>query len=258
MSEKLCTLRTKGGGGGKYTETSLWTNSAPTSSFAGQDVTLSESFDNYKYVKVRYKLSTTNNTEAALIVTSDDLKKSLGGDNQININFGGRTTTTRDRIIRYVNTTTLTFTVAYHLNGTTTSTSDLIPLEILGLNELDHGTALSTFEIMGISAGTSTFQISVNSSDSTLMDVNTGTGVQTSSFTVKRNAKGKVYFFFGNRSSVTQYGTITFKGTTYRPDSYSTSTQVGIDVEFSANDTISVTCGKSSANGIGMVFVEEK
>jgi len=139
MAEKLCALRKKGGGGQQYTETSLWTNSSPTSDFAGQDVTLSESFDNYKYVKVRYKLSKTNNTEAALIVTSDDLKKSLGGDNQINMNFGGRTTTTRDRIVRYINSTTLTITVAYHLNGTTTSTSDLIPLEILGLNELDHG-----------------------------------------------------------------------------------------------------------------------
>ena len=142
MSETLCTLRTKGGGGGRYTETSLWTNSAPTSNFAAQAVTLSDSIDNYKYVKIRYRLSTSNTTEFSDIVTVSDLKRSLSGDNQMLVGLDGRTTATWARYITYTNSTSLSVTTAYQLSGTSSSQSALIPLEILGLNELATGRKL--------------------------------------------------------------------------------------------------------------------
>ena len=41
----------KCGGGKTLTETTLWTNSSPTASFASQDVTLLYSIDNYDYIK---------------------------------------------------------------------------------------------------------------------------------------------------------------------------------------------------------------
>ena len=58
MAEKLCTLRGAGGGGAKQTETVLWTNSSPTSNFADQNVTLSDSMSNYDYLKFTYKKAT--------------------------------------------------------------------------------------------------------------------------------------------------------------------------------------------------------
>ena len=78
MSEKLCTLRTKGGGGGKYTETSLWTNPSPTSSFSGQTVTLSDSVSNYKYIAIKsgFNSSYYSDSESmTIVVPVDELKR---------------------------------------------------------------------------------------------------------------------------------------------------------------------------------------
>ena len=76
MSEALCELRKKGGGGGKYTETSLWTNSAPTSSFAQQEVTLSDNIDNYDFIKVNFRNSTSDSTEIGTLISASDVAKS--------------------------------------------------------------------------------------------------------------------------------------------------------------------------------------
>ena len=43
-----------GGGGGMLEETVLWTNPSPTSDFAAQTVTLSDSISNYDYIKFEY------------------------------------------------------------------------------------------------------------------------------------------------------------------------------------------------------------
>ena len=62
MSETLCTLRTKGGGGSGFDETVLWTNASPTSSFTAQVITLSESIDNYDFIKLEYRRTTSDAT----------------------------------------------------------------------------------------------------------------------------------------------------------------------------------------------------
>lgn len=140
MSETLCTLRTKGGGGGKYTETSLWTNSAPTSNFAAQTVTLSDSIDNYKYIKIKYCFSASYNTGNYLsdyIISVDELKKApypeASGTARLNFSFARMNTSNvaSYRRFYYASSTTVRFG--------STDTNALIPLEILGLNELDHG-----------------------------------------------------------------------------------------------------------------------
>lgn len=146
MSETLCTLRGTGGGGGRYKETSLWTNSAPTSGFAGQEVTLSDSIDNYKYIKINYAYAASYNTgkcNTSIIVSVDDFKKmtyntsdrhnigSLSVQNQANVAY--------NRILFYVSNTTVRFGTCYQQGTNTASNTNNIPLEILGLNELDHG-----------------------------------------------------------------------------------------------------------------------
>lgn len=72
MAEKLCELKKKGGGGGELKETTLWTNSRPTSSFPVQSVTLPD-ITPYKLVKVTFRISTSNSTEYYELYTPDQL-----------------------------------------------------------------------------------------------------------------------------------------------------------------------------------------
>ena len=140
MSEKLCTLRTKGGGGGRYTETSLWTNASPTSSFAAQDVTLSDSIDNYKYIAIKYKFDTSSNVEGSVIFLVSDIKKSVQGVDTIVSCIGASPQGIANyaRRVFYTSNTKIRIETATAMNKTGTSTAYVIPLEILGLNELDH------------------------------------------------------------------------------------------------------------------------
>ena len=142
MSEKLCTLRTKGGGGGKYTETSLWTNSAPTSNFAAQDITLSDSMANYKYLKFRFKVSTSNTTESSCEILVSDLNKSLGGANTPWMLIGTTDSAPSNvytRKIQKKSDSVINIDAGLARNVVSTNNAYVIPLEILGLNELAHG-----------------------------------------------------------------------------------------------------------------------
>ena len=139
MSEKLCTLRTKGGGGGKYTETSLWTNPSPSSDFAAQTITLSDDMDNYEYIKIKYCFSASYNTGNYLsdyIISVDELKKSpypeASGTARLNFSLARMNTSNVAcyRKFYYASSTTVRFG--------STDTNALIPFEILGLNEVNH------------------------------------------------------------------------------------------------------------------------
>lgn len=61
-------------GGGTLKETTLWTNSAPTSQFAGITVTLSSPIDGFDLICFKYRSSTTNaNTYTTYFITSEFL-----------------------------------------------------------------------------------------------------------------------------------------------------------------------------------------
>lgn len=71
MAEKLCTLRTKGGGGGaKQVETVLWTNSNPTSSsgWTPQTITLSGNKSDYDYIKFIFAFNYNNPSSTINVV----------------------------------------------------------------------------------------------------------------------------------------------------------------------------------------------
>lgn len=147
MSETLCTLRTKGGGGGqKYTETSLWTNSSPSSNFAAQTITLSDNMTNYKYLKVTYINATGSSVSnvdivpvSAFITTGPQTRSALGS-----VGTTGGSARDFARNYKYVADNQINFGTACALNYAAAENNRIIPLEILGLNELDHGTKYIT------------------------------------------------------------------------------------------------------------------
>ena len=60
-------------GGGSDTETVLWTNGSPTSSFAQKTVTLSDNINNYDYIKMTFRYSTSDDTELVEIFPVENI-----------------------------------------------------------------------------------------------------------------------------------------------------------------------------------------
>ena len=135
-----------GGGGGQYTETSLWTNASPSSDYSGGTVTLSESVDNFKYIKVTLAYNKSNLTiTGSEIISVEDLKKAPypATGNNVGFYIGNNSASNNyARRIQYINGTSVNISSAYLITSATGSVanSQVIPLEILGLNELDTGT----------------------------------------------------------------------------------------------------------------------
>lgn len=121
-------------------ETVLWTNSAPTSSFASQTVTLSDSMDNYKYLAFKYRVNTSVEGDTTNIYSVEDIHKMLGsGTNNVNVGSldiyvsGGNT---YSRQIGYSSDTAILFKDSYRLNAQASANTTCIPTEIIGLNKL--------------------------------------------------------------------------------------------------------------------------
>ena len=119
---------------GGFSETTLWTNSSPTSSFAAQDVTLSQSFTNFDYIKINWRATKSNTTAASMIVPPSVLQNSSATANSNNVEFGTHTgSTVRARSIRYSSNTKLSISTAYNVNTSGNSTDYAIPTSIVGL-----------------------------------------------------------------------------------------------------------------------------
>ena len=130
-----------GGGGSQYTETSLWTNASPSSNFSTQTITLSDSISKYKYIKFTYKVGVSVNTSSSFVIDVTELKKSLSESYAPLLSYTcNYNSVARSRGIVYVSDTQLTIRASYNVNNTGGSDATCIPLEILGLNELDTGT----------------------------------------------------------------------------------------------------------------------
>ena len=85
MSEKLCALK-KRGGGGALTETTLWTNSSPTSNMAdGTLLTLSQPYSDFDYIKVEYNYSVNEQISYTVIFTKELFDSAFNGGA-----YGGR------------------------------------------------------------------------------------------------------------------------------------------------------------------------
>ena len=131
MSEVLAQLEKKGGGDLK--ETILWTNPSPTSSFGGVDVSLSETIENFKYVKLYFRISTSNSTQSATIYEKDIFKAFTSAGNGASGAISARQSNTNYfRRVAYKSPTEITY-----LNTVTASGgydgNYLIPLKFCGL-----------------------------------------------------------------------------------------------------------------------------
>ncbi len=117
------------------TETVLWTNSSPAAAFAAQNVTLSDSINNYRYIKIVWYGGTDNSEQAAILVTPEDFVKSQSGTNKIRILIGGFSGSNgRARTVDVVNPTTIAFSVAYNMNSSGSMTAITIPYQIIGIS----------------------------------------------------------------------------------------------------------------------------
>ena len=120
---------------GGFSETALWTNSAPTSNFAEQSVTLSQSFTNFDYIKINFRVSTSTSTSGAILVSKEMLQQATGNNvvkPSLCCNSGG---TGYARSVNCSSNTSLTIAKAYKFSSTSagTSTSVAIPTSIVGL-----------------------------------------------------------------------------------------------------------------------------
>lgn len=135
MAEKLCQLKKKGGAA--LTESILWTNSSPTSSFASKDISLNDSFLNYSYIKFSYKIKTSSSEEYQVLCPADLVKKSAFSTNVPIISIGARHATTGGttlvRFITYVSDTSLHFSNASVITSSTTDNSYNIITQITGV-----------------------------------------------------------------------------------------------------------------------------
>lgn len=155
MSEKLCTLRTQGGGGGgKQTETVLWTNSSPTSNFSAQNVTISDSVDNYDYIAITYRASGSVADMATVVTSVSDLKKSVGNNstNHTAVEMGAEFSsgTIISRMVSYVSSTSIGFSLGYQLNAAVSNAGWAIPTQIVGIKNMggkEQGSDWATISI---------------------------------------------------------------------------------------------------------------
>lgn len=128
-------------GGGALTETVLWTNPSPTSTFSGTECSLSSTLDNgYKYIKVTYRASTTDATEyevyfdAQSFINNGTLDQAgqylpaISTTIQVSSNYFQTV-----RCMRKGSNTSINVTQCYRLGQTTAYNNYAIPTKISGL-----------------------------------------------------------------------------------------------------------------------------
>lgn len=124
-----------GGGGGALSETVLWTNPSPTSNFATQTVTLSQSIENFDYIKFVHRISTSASNSGETIYSVSTFKTSSNSvaiQPVIAARTGGNGYPVRR--IRYVSDTTVSFLSTNNAgSGASYNDAYCIPLSIIGI-----------------------------------------------------------------------------------------------------------------------------
>lgn len=207
-----------GNGGSEYTETSLWTNPSPTSTFANQSVSLSQSMQNFKYLMVKYRLSTSDATEKNDIFETTKFT----ADNAGRFAYGGTVSSNYGRLFIKASDTQVTISDCKQFGGTGTTNTNFIPLEILGINELStEPVIMKKIGEISLPAGTATVtgNLSENISDYknllvSMVEYNgssipltgigsTILGLFTTNYFASNNPVG--YYGIGNQGSMSYY-----------------------------------------------------
>ncbi len=122
-------------GGGKMEETTLWTNSAPASTFAAQTITLSDDIDNYDYLKFYVRLSTSNNKSNSILISVDDFKNTGNAANSLNLAHSCyyAEAAIRNRHFFYGGDTSIGFGTCFNSGNSGSENTYLIPTKISGV-----------------------------------------------------------------------------------------------------------------------------
>lgn len=123
-------------GGGKPKETVLWTNSSPTSNFAAETVTLSQSIVGFDYIQITYarltSAQTTDEDIGILIIPTSKFLISSGNSRARAAMSSVYNNTNNYRIMRYDTDTTVAFSGCHTSSGSGINNA-CIPLKISGL-----------------------------------------------------------------------------------------------------------------------------
>lgn len=118
-------------------ETTLWTNSSPTSNFASQTVTLSDNISNYDYIAFDFRASTSDSTSYRVLYPSSEILNKWGTSNSTNNSTVGvlasRITGSAKRIVWRVATNKIGFDSGQGLWDSNTHNNLSIPTKISGL-----------------------------------------------------------------------------------------------------------------------------
>lgn len=119
---------------GWNSETTLWTNSSATSSFGAQNVTLSQSIQNFNYIKIICRASTSVSTTSEAIFSKSFVLSCVSGNAAPRMALSTRTgSQSYVRIINYASDTQIYFDTA-HKRATSGDTNGyVIPTSIVGL-----------------------------------------------------------------------------------------------------------------------------
>lgn len=125
-------------GSGGLTETTLWTNPSPTSAMnASTILSLSDDYTNYDFLRIKYRFSTTSAAEWDVIASKDSITTAIANtttSNRISMCIVG--TSTLVRTLSRSDSTTLRDLIVTNTRqwgGSTTSTTTVIPTEIIGM-----------------------------------------------------------------------------------------------------------------------------
>lgn len=122
-------------------ETVLYTNSDPTASYAGQTITLSQSIENFKYIKFKLRGQTSSGGEINYIIPVADWRNCKNNNStgpfalrSSYVHVASSTTYYMMRNFVYASDTTITVGAGSQVNGSYSNNSVLIPVTISGIN----------------------------------------------------------------------------------------------------------------------------
>lgn len=116
-----------------FSWTPLWTNSSPTSNFAGQTLTI-PTVNSYTYLKIEWKRGKSLNTIYSVIVPKADLQQYESESTSANAPYAINGTGGVSRSYRLISLTQFSFGSAYKLNQSGSDNSVAIPTAIYGGN----------------------------------------------------------------------------------------------------------------------------
>ena len=112
----------------------LWTNSTPTAQFATQTVTLSDDINNFSYVGITFRFTTSDATETTCIYPVADFKNfKIGQGYMCGATVSRAANANILRRFEYVSDVSIHFSDGTATSGATTDNSESIPIEIFGL-----------------------------------------------------------------------------------------------------------------------------